>query len=228
VRLWINAFIPRNVGAYTREITSGANAGRTAVPLPLIARLNPANTFKPWTAGYLTDQRSFDADPAASVRMQSLAAIDLGPKGWRLDHQGTHRTSGTIEVDMMTGETLGHGNAPMDRCSFYGLDGVDVIPGLPFVQFLYVKAAAADPLVSAAADIDYEGVIRFTTWTNPIANVIHMDWTLKIDSFPAFEAYVEHNGVVKTMFAIPPEAGMTVENLPGPARRPVTGMTMLP
>ncbi|CAH0272556.1 hypothetical protein SRABI26_03706 [Arthrobacter sp. Bi26] len=228
MRIWINAFIPHTVPGYTVTIAQGANVNMTAVPLPLIARLNPLNTFKPLSAGYLTDQRSFDSNPAASVRMQCLATLSLGPAGWNLDHQGEHRTSGTTEVDILTGETLGHGLAPMDRCSFAGAEGVAVVPGLPFTQFVHLKASAADPLVSAAADIDFVGAFQITTWMNPVANVIHVNWALQLDAFPAFEGYVEHNGVVKTVLAVLPDPGMTVQNLPGTASRPFQGMVMFP
>jgi hypothetical protein len=116
----------------------------------------------------------------------------------------------------------------MDRCSFAGLAGVEIIPGLPFVQFLHLKASAADPLVSAAADIDYEGSFQITTWSNPTANVIHINWALRVDTFPAFEGYVEQDGMVKTMFVTLPEPGTTVSNLPGPASRPLQGIVIFP
>jgi hypothetical protein len=228
MRLWVNAFIPRVISGYTNEINQGTNTGKTAVPLPLIARLNPLNVLKPLSAGYLTDQRSFDPNPDANVRMQSLADLSLTAGGWALSGVGAHRTSGTTEVDMSTGETLGFGRAEMDRCSYVGLAPVQIMPGLPFTQFLYVKAAAADPLVSAAADIDYEGAFQITTWPNPVADVIHIEWTLKLDAFPAFEGYAEHNGVVKPLFAIPPDAGRTVADLPGPANRPYQGVVVSP
>ena len=68
VKFWLRAFIPRNVPGYTKTITKGPYAGQTAVPLPGIARLNPLNMTKAWAAGYLTDQRSFQADFSVSVR----------------------------------------------------------------------------------------------------------------------------------------------------------------
>jgi hypothetical protein len=229
MRIWINAFIPHTVPGYTELITQGTNAGKTAVPLPLIARMNPLNLLKPVYAGYLTDQRSFDPNPSASVRMQSLATLSLGPTGWVLDHQGEHRTSGTTEVDTSTGETLDFGSAPMDRCTFAGAAGVSIFPGQPFIQYLYLKAAAADPLVSTAADIDYEGVFKITTVTTPEnPTIIHINWTLRVDAFPAFEGYVEYNGIVKTMLAQFPDPGKTVADLLGPASRSFQGFVMFP
>jgi hypothetical protein len=80
LRFWINAFIPKTVAGYTRVIPAGTHVGQTAIPLPVLADLNPVNLWKDlWNAfdtGYLTDQRSFDAAPGASVRMRSWVEID--------------------------------------------------------------------------------------------------------------------------------------------------------
>ena len=56
VKFWLNAFIPKNVTGYTKVLTKGPHAGKTAIPLPGIARTWPGNTLKAWNAGYLTDQ----------------------------------------------------------------------------------------------------------------------------------------------------------------------------
>jgi hypothetical protein len=225
LKIWINAFIPRIVPDYTIELTQGQHTGKTVVPLPLIAYANPINWDKGPFASYLTDQRSFDADPSASVRMQSLAALTSGLTGWSIDGVGQHRSSGTTEVDRQTGEQLGFATAPMDRCAFGGLEGVEVDPGVPFTQHLYLNAAAADPLVSTAADIDYTGVFEIKTWRNPIgADLVLITWQVMLDAFPAFEGYVEYNGSVRTLFAIPPPAGNTVADLPGQANRSYGGV----
>jgi hypothetical protein len=94
VTVWIDAFIPKDVPGYTQLITKGTNAGKTAVPLPTLARLNPLNTFKDWSAGYLTDQRTFSTDPTSSVRMRSLAVVQLSPAATvthRIRVQARHR-----------------------------------------------------------------------------------------------------------------------------------------
>ena len=94
----------------------GQNAGKTAVPLPLAARLPVPitnNLVKPLHTGYLTDQRSFSPSPNASVRMQSFITIDF-PDG-RVS--GLHQTSGTTEVNMETGETRDNADADMSDCT---------------------------------------------------------------------------------------------------------------
>jgi LysM domain len=115
VKVWINAFIPRGVVGYTQNITSGPHAGKTAVPLPRLARLNPMNTFKNLDSGFLTDQRSFDRSPAASVRMQSVAEVQVSPL---VMISYKHRSSGTTEVDLKTGLQLDFGVADTSRCYF--------------------------------------------------------------------------------------------------------------
>jgi hypothetical protein len=100
VTVWIDAFIPKEVPGYTKFITKGTNAGKTAVPLPGLARLNPLNTFKDWSAGYLTDQRTFSTDPTSSVRMRSLAVVQLSPSATVTP---SHKSSGTTQVNMDSG-----------------------------------------------------------------------------------------------------------------------------
>jgi hypothetical protein len=68
ISIWINAFSPRSVPGYTQTLSAGKHAGKTAAPLPGVARLWPGNTLKDWNAGYLTDQRPFDSSPGARGR----------------------------------------------------------------------------------------------------------------------------------------------------------------
>jgi hypothetical protein len=239
VAIWINAFIPRDVPGYTINISRGANSGKTAIPLPTIARLNPLNTLKDWDAGYLTDQRTFSPLPSASVRMQSLAEILL--PGANLVRT-SHTSSGTTQVNTDSGDTTGFAVADMSRCSWGTLTqapavgaSLPPIPPFPIPQFprapivianprvltIKVKGQAGDPLVSAAADIDYEGV--FTLTLDAGASRLTVDFDGKLDTFPAFEAYASFNGITKALFTSPPPAGNTVTNLLGDASRPIRG-----
>src|SRR2546423_4282112 len=92
VNVWIDAFIPRTVPGYTQMLTKGKHTGKTAIPLPGVARLWPGNTVKPLKEGYLTDQRDFGSSSTSSVRMRSLARIQIDP--FRLLHT-EHKSSGT-------------------------------------------------------------------------------------------------------------------------------------
>jgi len=176
--------------------------------------------------------------------MRSLAEIDL-----TLPVHVTrtlHESSGTTGVDMATGRQLGFGVADMSRCSFFPIVIVPpVIHSRPYFTFplavpftidtpvsgvptykLRILGQASDPLVSAAADIDYDGSFEITY--DAAVNRCFVAFTGLIDAFPAFECYAQLNGVTKCLFTAPPPAGNTVTNLPFSANRPIAGMVAFP
>lgn len=253
LKLWINAFIPKDVAGYTRTIRCGAHAGKTAVPLPLVARLNPINLFKNVNAGYLTDQRGFDPGEGASSRMHSMLQLNLAT-GIQILRQ-EHISSGTTEVDIETGKQLGFGTADMSRCTFGKLQPVrrpggsvaspQVYRAFPIGTGLRVArpapvpantpeevgvtldAAAGDPLVSTAADIDYEGRFLIKVYSrSPYRVRVELD--AKIDAFPAFEAYAALGASVKTLFRAAPPPGNTVTDLAFGASRDVSAAADFP
>lgn len=249
---WINAFIPKTVPNYTITVPGGPHAGKTAIPLPGAARLNPLNLFKNLDAGYLTDQRGFSTDPYASVRMQSIATVDVEAQTMQLQkyrekgERDYHNTSGTTEVDTSTGEVLGWKLADMKRCSFTSLQLADPA----FSHFMYgvyfpthsevnnlhattttvhtsLVGMAGDPLVSGAADIDYTGHL----WVSLVKAfnkllLVQVNFQGKIDAFPAFEAYASFRGVTKTLFQASPPKGNTVVDLLGGAERHIQGIAI--
>ena len=240
VSFWLNAFIPRDVAGYTIGITKGPHAGKTAIPLPTAARAWPGNMTKSWNAGYLTDQRGFSNLPTASARMQSRADVDVSSLGLKLINT-THTTSGTTEVDTVTGAQLGFAKAIMTRSNFKP----HLIPHptpwpKPFpspqtpanvkaderVLSLDLEAAAGDPLVGMAADIDYVGVVTFILGPTPGSVTVSFDG--KIDAFPAYDCYASLNGLTKEVFRRPPPPGNTVLNLLGRANTPVSGRVSFP
>lgn len=244
LKIWINAFIPQTVAGYTQVIRTGTHARKSAVPLPGLARANPLNLFKNLDAGYLTDQRSFSDLPSASVRMQSLAELQLSPRVSVV--RSGHTSSGTTEVDMATGRQLGFAVADMSRCRFSPLSvrspvrhsgsyrtfpvGVafsvaSPAAGVPTYE-LRVIGQASDPLVSAAADIDYEGVFGITVHGGGTRCLV--EFSGLIDAFPAFECYAQLDGHTKCLFTAPPPSGHTVTNLPGSANRRISGMASFP
>lgn len=242
--VWINAFIPRTVAGYTKTIARGRHSGKTAVPLPGVARLNPLNTFKNWDSGFLTDQRGFDSNITASVRMRSLATLTISPPEASLSTT-RHESSGTTEVDMDTGDQLGFAVADMTRCRWGTLNPVKVLPirmGTVHIPFggsaplnvgvrpnptptftLAVRGQAGDPLVSAAADIDYAGTFTIALLLGGNTPAVVVEFEGKIDDFPAFEAYARLGTETKTLFTSSPPAGNTVVNLLGGPNRPVAG-----
>jgi hypothetical protein len=245
VTVWINAFIPKDVPGYTQVITKGANIWKTAVPLPTLARLNPLNLFKDWSAGYLTDQRTFNTDPASSVRMQSLAVVQLSPAATVTTV--SHTSTGTTQVNMDSGDSTGFRKADMTRCTWGTLltqatvkvfspfptpqfprapfTPIPSAPSTPGVRTLTIKGAANDPLVSASADIDYVGTFTFKL---DASGGLAVEFDGEIDAFPAFECYAQCDNTTKTLFTAPPPSRNTVVNLLGSANRPMKGSVSFP
>ena len=252
VQFWLNAFIPQTVSGYTQTLTAGPHSGKTAVPLPGVARLWPGNTLKDWNAGYLSDQRTFDSSQTASCRMQSILEVDVsGPP--RMVGQ-THRSSGTTEVNLVSGVQTGFAVADMSRCSYTvippppmpappgggaGLFGghtsagrggaaFPVMPRMPPPTSIGVELVgqAGDPLVGMAADIDYTGTVTIAVGSGPGSLTVSFNGL--IDAFPAYDCYAQFNGVTKTLFTNSPPPGNTVANLLGGANRPITGRASFP
>ncbi len=257
--VWINAFIPRDVPGYTVAITRGENAGKAAVPLPTAARFPIPfrnNLVKPLHTGYLTDQRSFSADPNASVRMQSFITISL------LAGQvsGIHQTSGTTEVNMESGETRDSAEADMSDCQHSPPYAFPYEPA----QYLYERrnslskgelnlyTSTLTRLDNAKRWIWTGSETRWThgkckglckrsvchggcqyrlrrhlrCWSGSRTRSVSVACVGFIDDFPAFEAYAKYLGETKTLFNVPPPPGNTVLNLLGAANRPLIGATM--
>lgn len=270
VIVWINAFIPKEVPGVTEIITQGENRGKTALPLPAAALIHPFNflkqrDFTPANAklGYLTDQREFSFDRGTSVRMQSNAKINLYPPNMV---SSDHFTSGTKEVDIVSGKTLGIDFADMSDCFAKGVyklplaylapgitggQGINQIlgnlvnkspnfeknsfnqqfltnkhaglsdwywtkipkPGESLSMWLNLHGEASDPMVAGAANIDYD--VDFVISVDVAKNRLLVGVFGLIDSFPAFEAYANFNGVKKALFQIPPPKGNTPANLIG-------------
>jgi hypothetical protein len=245
VSVWINAFIPRDVPGYTILVEDGPNTGKTVVPFPAAARLALTNLGTPTGAGFLTDQRGFSPSLYASVRMRSLAGLQVYPPRFT---GVVRQTSGTTLVDYESGETLGFEWADMGRCTFSEMrvvvqedfeqdnfgdtsneggyhGGLDTsLAGKSYTMALDIVGMANDPLVSGSADIDYEGT--FYVKAEASTGSLAVGFRGKIDAFPSFEAYAMFNSVTKTLFTLHSPPGNTVLNLPGAANRRVEGIAI--
>ncbi len=213
--VWMSAFIPGHVKGYTQVVAAGPHAGKSAVPLPLVARGHPGNAVKSRHVGYLTDQRGFSDAIGASARMKCVIEID--PVALTLLNQ-SHHTSGTTEVDIVTGKVSGNKNADMSDCNYK----VEKSPG-PGIFKAKLHAAAGDPLVWGAADIDFKGTVTVTVTGTGSAKKIKVDFDGKVDDFPAFEVYAIYMNTTKTILTKAPPPGNTVLSLLGGAGNPVSG-----
>lgn len=207
VEIWVNAFIPKEINGYTQEISlsSPELMGKTAIP-------GPAE----WVSGhFLTDQRSFSADPNAKSRMHCLVVIDV-EKG-QLAHDPVTRVDQTTEIDPKTGEIICtrtgavHG-IKVKISSFKKLENgrIEII-----IDF---RGAASNPcfdkIASLVPDIDWNLSLKLMVSTDRKRCLIEVIG--KVESFPAFEMYATaEGGPVATLFALPPVAGKTPNNLFG-------------
>ncbi len=200
VKFWINAFIPGTVAGLTRVLSKGPFAGKTIVPGP------------PGSDEFLTDNRGFSTSTTASSRMHSEFEVRFTPAGPRLVSQA-HRCDPSHEIEESTGKVVGTATGSTSRMNFVVRTPFGV--GVNLVQ-VDMKGATSNPLVAASPDIDYTGTITI----DPSRRKLEMD--IKIDEFPAFEAYCSINGgAAFELFVEPPPAGNTPFDLFGGANRPV-------
>jgi hypothetical protein len=198
VKIWINAFIPRDVPGVT-EAAPGIHAGKTMLQGP-VAGVSDC---------FLTDNRSFDSNPSASSRMHSEIEIDVSASVPREISQ-LHRCSETHEIDCEDGDSECTGRADSSRMKFFNLRGTRATE----IQ-VNLEGAANNPCFTGSPDIDYEGIISIDIGSRQAK----FDGT--IDGFPAFEMYISvDGGIARTLFNTMPPPGNTPFNLPGGANRP--------
>lgn len=168
---WINAFIPVNVEGVTQPWPN--HPGKTV--------LTGLTEFLPSVGGcFLTDQRSFSSDIAASARMHSEVRVRMTETTF--DWTQTHRCNTTHKVDCDDGSEVDSATADTDDMAFR------LIEGSTDRVVLEYNGAAKDPLVLPAPNLDMEGTLTVDRNTR----TVHFDGL--VDDFPAFEAYAVKDG----------------------------------
>ncbi len=167
-----------------------------------------------------------------------------------------HRSSGTTEVNLVTGKQTGFAVADMSRCSFkampvpgpsgppgggVGLFAGHTSAGRGGIAFPLAKPHAPTgrygtikvEVVGQAGDplvgmaADIDYVGAFTVAVGA-PGTFEVSFEGKIDKFPAYDCYAHFNGVTKEIFKSSPPAGNTVADLLGAASRPVSGRVSFP
>lgn len=197
VKVWLNAFIPRDVDGITEPAPS-VHSGKTMLRGP-IAGVSDC---------YLTDNRGFDSNIQALSRMHSEIEIDV--TGPTIVSQ-KHKCDPTHEIDCEDGDEECTRSGDTSRMSFSNLRSSS---GLIKVD---LKASANNPCQSGSPDIDYEGTIAIDVGTRTV------EFDGRIDEFPAFEMYASINGgdVGTKVFQEMPLPGKSPWNLPGGANRAI-------
>jgi hypothetical protein len=196
LRLWVSAFIPGAWDPLTSPVPD--SSGRTMVhgPVPGVSDC------------FLTDQRDFSADPAASSRVHSEIVLDLSTG---LTDSESHRCDDTVEVDCEDGDEEGRANGDTSRCSFAG-----PAPDPAGRYQLDLRMAANNPLFTGSPDIDVTGTFVVDAAARTVS------FSGKIDEFPAYEGYVALDDQPPvTLFQRLPDAGRSPADIFGEANRPV-------
>ena len=175
---------------------------------------------------YHTDQRDFSNHIHASSRMHSEVRVDFSTVGPRMTQW--HNCDETVECDCDDGDVECRGTGKTDRMNFRMLPPISsptpgigsfpspVMPVSASLITIEMDCKSCNPCAPSsiiAGDIDYEGKILIDRSSRRI------ECDLKIDAFPAFEAYATINdGAGILMFQVAPPLGNTVLNLPGAAK----------
>ena len=181
----------------TETVEAGKYKGRTAIPGPF------------WRHSFLTDNRGHSVSPDASsrihvelsVRVEELLVVagSVAQKSWW-----------TIEVEPDTGEE--HCKEKTKKPANYQISG-------PVGDQLkiHIVGEANNPCVTSP-DIDFFGDLVVDRAS------MQLNYSGKVDEFPAFEAYASVNGgPALPVFRLGPKEGADVWNLFGPANRDVGG-----
>jgi hypothetical protein len=206
MKVWLNAFIPREVGTLTQKVPEGPFAGKTMIPGP-IPGISDC---------FLTDNRDFDPSINASSRMHSEIKIDVTSDKPREVFQW-HKCYPTHEIDCEDGDKECTREGDTSRMKFSNPRGS--VASLIQVDLV---AASSNPCFSGSPDIDYLGNIIIDTPSRKV------ELSGRIDEFPAFEMYATANdGAGVKMFRTPPLPGKTPWNLVGGAKREQKGEAKL-
>jgi hypothetical protein len=204
VRVWINAFIPRDIIGLTLRVPAGPHAGKTMLGEP---------TFI--SDCFLTDQRGFSDRFGASSRMRQRVSVDVSREPFTLvDH--TKVCDATHEVDCEDGdeECIDSGDTDRMRASVSSVAGSLGMSALR----VHFESAANNPCFGGSPDIDYRGHVTIDLLVRRI------DFEILVDSFPAFEMYAQvDGGSPVVLFRRPPPRGNTPGDLPGGPTRQVRG-----
>jgi hypothetical protein len=211
VKIWLNAFIPRDIPGQTFP-APGIFAGKTMIKPGCIPPLNSGLHFC-----YLTDQRGFNLNIHASSRMHSEIVIDVTTANVLYQW---HHCDCTQELICETGTPSCAKNADTSRMNFPLLFGSP--NGVISVD---LDAASRNECVFLSrlfGDIKVTG--RFTIDVR--ARTVSFDGSVSV--VPAYEAYATaDDGAGRPLFILDPAPGASPCDLPLMVMRPVRGFTTI-
>ncbi|SET92790.1 hypothetical protein SAMN04487962_1482 [Marinobacter segnicrescens] len=201
INVWFKTFIPSSVG---KEIPS--------VSEKVISTDNfLINCFS-------TDDRYFSADRDASARLTAWLKLSTEDRSY-YDFGGESGVTKEYKCD--TGEFVESARASFSEGFTGTLESSNDIE-----RAFKFKVNTANPLIMSAVSPDIDAEISLKETRDASTGAYTYEVSGKVDAFPAFEMYLEHNGILHTIFQINPEDGATPANLFGEANRDVGSTTI--
>lgn len=174
VTVWLNVFIAGNMPGVTKRVPgSGEHGGKTMIHSTRVGDC------------FLTDQRSFNDDPGASVRVQMLGTFDCATG----EFASSVRSGLTVEVDCEDGEEEGRASAKTAGLKWLK-PAVRRKDGAPIGCKVRLKGKANDPLVAASAvvsSVDFSGLLDVSSddeWRTAVVRFSGI-----IEEWPHYEIY---------------------------------------
>jgi hypothetical protein len=246
VKFYFNAFIPRDVPRLTFPVLNGPHKGETFVlgppvpgvilpdppainpflldpPLPVPASPPPQDFLV--RGAFLTNNRGFESSDTRAInhfKMHAEVTVDFTADLPMVRDKAVIGGE-SIQIEPVTGAEIQKKIGDTSRMSITRLVTVPVAnpffrPSSKSVAFQINLASPIPtiPLSGLIADIDVIGLLVI----DPEGTV---SFSGKVDSFPAFEAYVMVNQFkVHKLFQLGPDSDDSPLNLPGPPTRPVS------
>ncbi len=201
IQIWFKIFIPKNIPGITRQVKNGINQGKTYVPHPV-----PLSGL-----GYLTDQRGFSSDKAASARATIPVNINLG--GLVPLATGISFSDETFEIEV--GREVVSCSRLATRWVKPTVVGTAVRTGEVITVPIEAEPAnPCSPVSEVIGKVDVRGVIKIDLYRMSI------EFDGMIAPVPAYEMYAQaDNGPVVTLFQCEPIPGSSFSSLIGSASR---------
>ncbi|WP_430111007.1 hypothetical protein [Paenibacillus sp. B1-33] len=207
VRLWLNAFIPRDIPGITVPVPN--HPGNLTMLVP--KNYGGIDALIPDC--YTTDQRSFNDNPLASSAMHSEITIDVSGEV-PIPRFEIHNTHCTYRLECSSGYEICNGQSPTYDMHFKNLRTI-----IPNIFEIDLEASAKDPCIPEApldiGSVDIRGTIRIDAREKRSGSVT-VSFNGLIEPFPAFEMYAVANATVTQNVFVRPPIGPTSSLIGGP------------
>lgn len=212
IKIWVRAFIPGTIlksdgSEYTQTLTGPHYTGQKVIPGPIL----------PTFVGYfLTDNRTFDSNEAASSRMHYAVTADILAGTLT---ETARRCDPSRKFRALNEDPIAEQAADASRIRFEGLQQTPWANGGKRITFR-LRGEANNPLVPLSPDIDWDLGVQIEIDSG--REIATFQLSGLIDPFPAHECYLSVNQRTPiTVYSLSPLPDTDPWNLVGPPNRPV-------